>query len=1000
MVEVRLFGPLQVTSDGAGAVTLSSARERALLALLAVNTQQTLTSDELIDSVWGDELPADPKHALQSAMSRLRRTLRSVGDGNVVVTDSSGYRLADGVDTDISRFCSLLDHARSVIEDDPEGARDLFEEAIALSTQRPLTDFAYDDWALPHIAALTEARSVALGDRIELDLRLGRSREVVSELQRLVAEQPLRERFRAQLMVALYRSGRQDAALAEFAEAGRKLGEELGVEPSTELKRLEQAILDQDPELDLELDRRAASGAGRPPAQRRDNLPVQLTSFIGRSADLVALEDLAGEQRLLTLTGPGGTGKTRLAIKLAGHMRDRYPDGVWFVDLATISSDNQVWPAIGSVRGVREQETGDLAAVVTRHIGSDRALLILDNCEHVVVGAASATERLLIECPKLQVLTTSRERLKAAGEVVWPVAPLRVPEASSTVTSEDLAGFDAAGLFVERLTAMDPAFVLDDLTAPAVVKICQSVEGIPLALELAAARAAALGVVEVSELLGDRLDLLEGGRRVATGRHRTYEATVRWSYDLLETRQQQFFRSLAVFRGGFDMVAAERVSSAAADAVPTLVARLSEASLIARDTAAATAGRYRMLEPVRQAAAKLLVETGEDAVARAAHCAHYTEMASRASRGLRSPDQASWTSMVHAENANLVAAFEHSTAVGDAETALTIASALAPSMQVRGQLTEGRRLVTEAVDMGTGPNGMRATALTDLAHLSFFQCDYSQMADYADQALALVDPDAAPASTAEALAARGLAALKHRDRAQAHQLLERALHLYQQAGDSWGAASALSYLGLVSLDEGDLPSARRHFEASLERLRNRGESWVAAFAMCALGNLARVAGGTDLAESLLTEAFSMSQRIDDEWGIARAEAFLARLRIDQGELPTAAPLLTNALERFVRMGDREDTALCLEGIANLAAAAGDSEPAAELLGAAEHLRGSVVPAFSTANLDYLGYDTVRDQLKGTLGAGRFDDSLQRGSALSGRDAIALARRHAATAHGT
>jgi tetratricopeptide (TPR) repeat protein len=354
--------------------------------------------------------------------------------------------------------------------------------------------------------------------------------------------------------------------------------------------------------------------------------------------------------------------------------------------------------------------------------------------------------------------------------------------------------------------------------------------------------------------------------------------------------------------------------------------------------------------------------------------------------------------MVQADRTNLVVAFEHSIASGDAETALIIASALAPYMQVRGQLTEGRRLVSDAVGIGTGPDELRATAFTDLAHLSFFQCDYSQMADYADQALELVDAEDNPVAVAGALSVQGLAAMKHHDRVRAHQLLEEALGLYEQEGDSWGAGTALSYLGLVSLDEGDMTSAQKNYEDSLQHLRGRGESWVAAFAMCALGNLARVSGDIDRADSLLTEALSMSQRIDDAWGIARAEAFLARLRIDEGELSSAAPLLADSLERFVRMGDREDTALCFEGIANLAAAAGDAGTAAELLGAAGHLRGSVIPAFSAANLNYLGYDAIRDGLEATLGKGRFDASLERGRSLGRADAVALARKHAAMAY--
>jgi tetratricopeptide (TPR) repeat protein len=224
------------------------------------------------------------------------------------------------------------------------------------------------------------------------------------------------------------------------------------------------------------------------------------------------------------------------------------------------------------------------------------------------------------------------------------------------------------------------------------------------------------------------------------------------------------------------------------------------------------------------------------------------------------------------------------------------------------------------------------------------------------------------------------------------------VRLHEQAGDSWGAASALNYRGLVALDEGDMTSARQAFEESLEYLSGRGESWVAAFAKCSLGNLARVANETDLADSLLSDALSMSRQIDDEWGIARAEAYLARVRVDQGELSQAGPLFTDALERFLRMGDREDTALCLEGIAILTATAGDAQSAVELLGAAGRLRGSVIPAFSAANLDYLGYDKIRADLKATLGTGPFDQSLERGRSLSSADAITLARRHAAMAY--
>jgi predicted ATPase/DNA-binding SARP family transcriptional activator len=997
MVEIRLFGPLRVSADGGAPGEIGSGRERTLLALLAINPGRTATSDELIEAVWGDELPADPKHALQSAMSRLRRTLGSLTSSDVVLTDSSGYRLVDETTTDVQRFGDLVDRAGSLNHDDPVTARDLLAEAVDLGADRALADFAYDNWAQPHITLLSEALLLATANRIELDLRLGRHNEVVPELQRLIIEHPLRERFWGQLMLALYRSGRQDAALAAFGEARRLLGEELGVEPSGELRRLEQAILDQDPELDAEIDASLGGSAPAPPRHltSAEKLPIQLTSFVGRGNDLEALEDLAGEQRLVTLTGAGGTGKTRLAIELASALGDAHPDGVWFVDLAKISSDDEVWSAIGTARGVREHESGDLASAIATHIGPDRALMLIDNCEHVIAGAAAAAERLMVECPGLRILATSREPLKAAGEVVWPVAPLRIPQQASDLGVEDVSGFDAITLLADRLTALNPRFVLDDDSARALARISAAVDGIPLALELAAARAAVMGPIEVSELLADHYELLEGGRRSAAPRQQSYEATVRWSYDLLQADEQRVFRALAVFRGGFDLAGAEQISGASPDDVPTFIARLGAASLISRDAGAVAGGRYRMLEPVRQAAAKLLGEHDEETAAREAHRTHYRGLATRAGRGLRSHDQASWIRLVDVDRANLLAAFEDSSTSGDVETALVIASALAPYMQVRGQLTDGRNLVAGALDIGAGPNELRATTLVDLAHLSFFQCDYSEMGKYADAALDLIEPEEHPVVAADALAVQGLAALKQRDPALAHRLLDESQRLYEDAGDSWGAGTALSYQGLVSLDEGDMAAARQSYEASLTRLRGDGESWVTAFSLCALGNLARSVGDRNLADSLLTEALSMSQRMDDAWGVARAEAYLGRLRIDDGEFEIAATLLTDSLDRFLRMGDREDTALCLEGIAALVAAQGDAESAVELFGAGQRVRASVMPAFSSENLDYLGTESVVDGLRHSLGVERFTEAMERGKALRSREAITSARRQAA-----
>ncbi len=563
-----VLGPLEARTDCGSPVSVPEVKVRTLLADLLAHQGRPVSADRLVDDLWGEAPPGKPTGALRAKVSQLRRALEDAEPGGreLVASGPAGYLLrvdSDAVDAHL--FEGLT--ARAYETDDPRARAALLTDALALWRGPAFADFGDDPFARAAITRLEERRLVALEERAEARLELGEHSLLTGELGELVARHPLRERLRAAHVRALYRSGRQAEALDSYNDLRNHLLEELGLDPSPELTVLHQAILEQDPALEP-----VPAPATRP----RTNLPASLTELVGRTDAVAEVRSLLDAGRLVTLTGPGGVGKTRLAVEAASGLADIYPDGVWLVELAALgqssgadagASQAAVAEAVAAVLGVRDDampggglppgEPVELTDRLTGALRTRRMLLVLDNCEHVVEPVAKLAELLLRAAPGLRILATSREPLGLAGELLWTVPPLELPE--PTAAPEVLERSGAVQLFVARAAAAAQGFTLDADNAEAVVMLCRQLDGIPLALELAATRVRALGVHQLAARLCDRFRLLAAGHRGVPARQQTLRAMIDWSWELLTEPERIVLRRLAVHAGGCTLAAAEEV---------------------------------------------------------------------------------------------------------------------------------------------------------------------------------------------------------------------------------------------------------------------------------------------------------------------------------------------------------------------------------------------------------------------------------------------------------
>jgi predicted ATPase/DNA-binding SARP family transcriptional activator len=675
-MDFRILGPLEVR-DRDRELRLRGGKQRALLALLLVNPNRTLAIDWIVDELWGEDVPESAQKMVQIYVSQLRKVLPP----GTLHTRPPGYALVlEPDELDLHRFETIVAEARVALDGGrAEQASAGFRTALELWRGPALAEFASEPFAPAEGARLEELRVRALEGRLEADLLLGRHGDLVSELEALVARYPLREGLRRQHMLALYRSGRQVEALAAYQGARRVLADELGIEPSPALRDLERKILQQDSSLDLAAPPVAPSAPGPGSfsplatlAHGPSNLPTQTSDFLGREAQLEAIGDLLETEsvRLLTLTGPGGIGKTRLALQAAAGHIDRLDDGAFFVDLSPVRDPDRVPQAVVQALGVTGDPDEPPAEMLEDHLRSRQLLLVLDNFEHVMDAAAGIAD-LLLHCPRLTILVTSREALRVRGERLFPVPPLSLPDDSEVRPRADLlADYEAVRLFVERARATEPGFALTDENAAAVAEICLRLDGLPLAIELAAARLKLFSPADMRDRLRSRRELLGRGPRDLPDRQRTLRSTIEWSYELLDEQERAIFRLLSVFAPtGVEAVeeVVDRLGSLEDVDVVDRLASLVDKSLV-RSLEGPGARRLSMLETIREYAAERLDEEPEfSSGARQAHAEHFAEFARKRRDDLHGPAREDTLDELESELGNLLAAWRQWVAAGDLE---------------------------------------------------------------------------------------------------------------------------------------------------------------------------------------------------------------------------------------------------------------------------------------------------------------------------------------------
>jgi predicted ATPase/DNA-binding SARP family transcriptional activator len=1157
-MEFRILGSFEVMG-AAGPVDLRGAKRRGLLACLVVHAGHQMSADRLVEALWGDGGCDGAARTVQTYVSQLRRLLQ--GEPTSLQTRPGGYVLeVDSGDVDASCFERAVTAAAA--ESDPTRRLGVLESALRLWRGPPLGEFAGANWADREAARLEALRLRALQYGYDALLALGRAGEAVGELEQLVHSHPLDERLWAQLMLALYGSGRQAEALGAYQQARRHLVDELGIEPGPELAELEHRILDHDPTLAAPSDRTSMASAQRastrstaggwfprtfvltdivdsvslwehdpaamshsvarhdaliqdvvsaaggelvrtkgegdstfsvfvrpsdalataatiqevmagepwPPAtplrvragvhtgdaEPRDGdwygpavnraarlrslanggqtlvsgvtaglaadqtpkgvellyrgrralrgidrpeevwelvaaddarlpppsfagmgaLPIALTRFVGRAADLEQLVEMIETHRLVTLTGPAGSGKTRLAVELAGHATGRGAD-VWLVELAPLQDGDLVVQAVATAVGI---ETGpdplhDLLARPETLAG----LLVLDNCEHLLDACATLAGSLLAAAPDLRVLATGREPLGVGGEREWPVTPLDVPH-RSVRDREELSQVESVELLLDRARAVRPALDVRDEDVASVVDICRALDGMPLAIELAAGRLRSLSFADLASRLGDQITLLARHRSGGgDDRHRTLRMTLDWSYDLLTDEQQLLAQRLSVFAGGFRLDAVEAVCGGdlnVLDGIDELVAK----SLVTFDGVTA---RYRLLEPLRQYFAERLEQTGATESVRRAQAEWVATLAEAAERGFFT-DQGAWVSRLRAEQPNIRAALVGAIDRGDGVTALRMATALGYSWFTMGQPDAQSLLDRALAAAGPVDDLLRARALLVAGMLAQDAAQYDAAEPLLEEALALFEASGSRrgrAWTLTWLARRavlgGAGGASWEDRARAR--LEEALALFRETQHAPGIAWSLAFLANLRIAAGDLKGAHSLAEEALAAATEVGATQPMAEALRLLGMVASQEGDLGEARRRFEEAAAIHRSGGDRWQEAVAASSAAIVTAHMADTPAALDHFARAVDLVDDLASSDPLAVLLQGLVPILWELGRRHEAAQLLGAYDAIRS------------YYWNDPIREVAQRITGS-NLKTMRQQGTQLSFGEVITTMRR--------
>jgi predicted ATPase/DNA-binding winged helix-turn-helix (wHTH) protein len=955
-MRIGVLGPLEVSDAAGRPVRVGGHRVRALLILLALDAGRVVPAHALIERLWPEERPADAANALQSLVSRLRVALRQAGgpDG-VVESSSAGYRLAvppEAVDA-IAFESQARAGSRALAKGDAGEAASLLRAALMRWRGSALTDVAGEEFAFAPAARLAELQAAATLDLIEADLTLGAAdATMIGELRELTAADQLAERPAALLMRALAAAGRQSEALAVYQRTCGQLAERLGVDPSPRLEQTYLAILRQEiPQAAAPLPAApaASSQAVRPPGEAGGPYAAKVrrppTSFIGRDDDVAGVLKRLRAERLVTLTGPGGVGKTRLSAEVAA----RITVPAWFAELAPVTDPAEVPYAVLDALGLRERsiarhaadKAGDPVDRLAAALADRDALLILDNCEHVIDAAASLAARLLSDCPKVNVLATSREPLQIPGETLHVVAPLAAPRESDV--PEVSTTFPAVRLFADRAAAVLPGFELDAANAQAVASICRNLDGMPLAIELAAPWLRTLTPAQLAARLDDRFTLLTAGSRTALPRHQTLRAVVDWSWGLLSGQERALARRLAVFPGGATLTAAERVCAGqpgqeagplpAGAVLPTLAGLVGKSLLTRADTEGAQGDqgqepRYRMLDTVRAYGLERLAEAGEDTATRDAAARYYLEFAETADPRLRTKAQAHWFRALTVEQDNVNAAIRWAVARRDADTALRFVRALGYYWIQRGH-GEADALSREVLAMTPPPLTQQLAEARVICSLiaAGWNWDIDRIREPLTEALAVLNGLGADYGSFHPLVAMAEPLVMQYDGAtdQAQQQFER----YVTARDPWLRAVGQVYLSTYAQSLGQLDGAEDNCRAGLAELRALGEQWGVAMALTQLAEFTELRADHATSIAAITEAVAIGREIG-VWGdLTYVEGRLAVIHARAGDLDRAQEEIGQVRRAVEARGGQVDTDRWVAFmLAELASLAGDYAEAA------------------------------------------------------------------------
>lgn len=1039
MLEIGVLGPLRLMRDGLP-VSLNGPKPRALLAALAVDAGSVVSRDRLIDALWGESPPASAQGTLHTHLTHLRTALEPDRDksapATLVATVPGGYELRlDQGALDASRFEALAaEGRRALASGDPLAAAEVLRSALGLWRGRAYEGYDHEEFARPEAVRLEQQRMSALEDRIEADLQVGRHSELVGELESLVDKDPLRERLWGFLMVALYASGRQADALRAFQRVRRVLGDELGVEPGRELQDLELRILQQDADLD------APAGESTPAAAIEEPgpvLPLPLTSFVGRHEEMAHVGSLIAGSRLVTLTGPGGVGKSRLALEVARRIADGGDTMVHHLDVSTVERDDLVAGTAAAAVGAREEPGRPLVDSIARSLASRPSLLVIDNAESVLSGTAALARELGRRSADMRILTTSRAPLGVEGEMVVPLRPLTLPAVKPDDSSPLLEG-DAIRLFSERAAAASPGFEVDDLSSPAVVEICTRVDGMPLAIELVTARLRVLSLDDVGARLDDFFS--SNGPQRTPAPTSTLPELLEWSYVALTEDERALADRLAAFSGSFTLEMAESMVSGVVPVaiVPDLIEALVQRSLVYIERGRSRI-RYRMLDMFRRHVWAKVASRGEGDIASLRHAELLADIAEEIEEAFGSPD---WLDLIRTldsdhdlerEQSNFRRALDWAISTGATGVASRLVGGLARYWRWRGRFEECRDWVDAVLAMAPeeGTEVPRAKVLREAAGLARQTGRWEDANRLATEAAALFSASGDTTGVADCLYDLGWGALLIGDFGTAERLFTESVELWEQTGDTAMASFPLVSLAWVhktrgdldgaeqiwdraigggetlaartgvtfwkadlAIDQGDLDAAEETARASLAAASKLGFAGYASGARYVLARVALLRGDLEGADALLEGAISDARREASVEVVSFAMRLAVDVALEAADIPQAQRRLDEFVALVGSLGGHLGTAALAELRAGVVEAS-DPELAAALLAGAGALRTK--EALPLARPDQARYDARAERIRAVLGATLYEHALRRGREMSIDDLADVARGRAGAA---